>query len=114
MHSIIVFLGFDVEVPDVIDILGVETDGVDDDGTDKVRVNIGCRSSVFEVSLSIFHGSDWDSAGGSSVSLSVGEGDCGGGFVLSGEPQFIFFSIDKEVVEVAFRELGHAVFLDVL
>lgn len=52
----------------------VQAPGVEDDGADNVRVDVGGRASVLNVALALgVHHGGWDSEGTSSVSTTVGE-----------------------------------------
>lgn len=99
-----------IGINDFLAVLGVKDGGIDNDGTDKVWVNVGGWSSVLIVSFFVGFSSDWDSDGRSSVSDSVGEGFHGGGFVGSGQSVLVVFSVDEDVLEVLFLEFGEVVF----
>jgi len=79
----------------------VEDGGLNHDFSDLVRVNVGGRSSVLEVTLPGDTDGSWDSDGGTSVGDTVGEGADVSGLVSTSETEIVVVTIDGNVFHVS-------------
>ena len=83
-------------------------------GGNEVWVDVGGRSSVFDVALSVgVGGAGWDSEGGGSISNTEGEFSDVRRFVVSGHSLLVVVTVEADVEVVFVTESLHHV-VDVL
>jgi hypothetical protein len=88
-------------------MLNSENGGIDKHRTNKVRVTVGRRSSVFEVTLLVHDSLGGDSGRRSSISNTVTELVNGSSFVTASQSQVVVRTIDSDVGSVGLGEEFH-------
>lgn len=83
----------------------VEEGGLDKNGSDSVRVNVGSRSSVLEVTVALGSDMSGNSDGGSSVGDTSRERGHRGGLVFTGKTLVVVLTVNGNVLQVLLLEL---------